>query len=112
MVGVVIVGVVIVCVGIGCLIEVDDRGCVERRDSGRGNRVFDGGLERVDEEHEICLAHVAHRRGGELNVMRLHAGRGEGGDADKVAANMLGDVLERIERCRHRQCRAVVVVPL
>ena len=75
----------------------------------RGDRVVDGGLEAREVDHDIGLADGADLARRELDVVRLGARRGEGRDRDEVAAHVLDDVLQRVERCQHRE--AVVLGP-
>src|SRR5690606_25593754 len=63
--------------------------------------LVDRGLEAREVDDEVGVADPAHLRGGELEVVGLRRGRREVGDGDVLAADLLDDVLERVEGREH-----------
>jgi hypothetical protein len=55
------------------------------------------GLQALEIDDDLGLGDLGHLLRRELQVVRLRAGRGEVGDADGVAADALGDELQRVE---------------
>ena len=79
----------------GVLGGVDDVVGARQRDG-----VVDRGLEAGQVDDEIGAVQPGDLRGGELDVVRLGAGRRQRADRDAVAAHLLGDELQGVER-RH-----------
>ncbi len=71
--------------------------------------LVDGGLEALDVEDEVGGGDLGDLGGGELEVVRLDAGRGEGRDGHGVAADLRGRRTRagrrrpRPTRCRRRR---------
>ena len=58
--------------------QVDARQCVDPLSARASDRLLDGRLEAVREvEHDIGLLNASHIPRGQLDVMRLGAGRGQ-----------------------------------
>ena len=62
-----------------------------------GDGLVDGGLEALDVEDEVGLRDVGDLRGAQLQIVRLDARRGQGGDVGVGPADLLGGVLEWVE---------------
>ena len=62
-----------------------------------------GGLEAGDVGDDVRFAQLGGLLAGELEVVRLDVGGGHGGDLDELAANGLGQVLDRVEGRGDRQ---------
>ena len=64
----------------------------------RVDRVLEGRLEVLSEvEDEVGIGDGADVAAGELEVVRLDAGRGQVADVDPVASDLLGGESQRVE---------------
>jgi hypothetical protein len=78
-------------------------GSVQRAVGGLlGDCFVDGGLKPLHVQDEVRLGDVRHLGGGELEVVRLHAGGGEGGDGRARTTDGVRCELEGIERGHDR----------
>ena len=87
----------VVCVGAG----LDQLGRGGNVNDGLGGLLLDGLVNRALEAREVDDSVRGGQRvnhlGGELEVVRLGAVRGQRGDGDVLAADLLGQVLQRVE---------------
>ena len=67
-------------------------------DPGLLDRLVDRRLEVLEVHQDVGIAQLADLACGELEVVGLHARRGEGGDLDEIAAATVGEILRGIER--------------
>jgi hypothetical protein len=94
-----------------CAPKLDAFEQVDRRPARAGDGVLDRRLELgVDVEDDIRLLDTSDVPRGQLDVVRLRAGRRQVRDVDGGATDLLSRVLERIER-RDDLARRVVSRP-
>ena len=75
-----------------------------------GHSVVHGSLEVGQVQDKVRFRHRRHLAGGELQVVRVRAGRSQRGHGDVVPADVGSGVLKRVERRGDRDGTAVFAV--
>ena len=86
------------------VLEIDLVGQIDHRGAADlGDRLVERGLEARDVGDEGGVVEGVDGFEGDVVVVRLLAGGRDAGDVDVVAADGLGEVLDRVEGHRHRE---------